>query len=145
MSIVLVCWNNKDYLGPCLDSLYQSNLETTFDVVVVDNGSTDGSQDMLRKKYPQVKIIQNAGNVGLGKASNQGIEATTGEFILLQDGEVKWHDTDGMLRVSRRQLSGANPDHAMFFKYVDPEEREREHYEVYEKALQHVQSLKPKV
>ncbi len=65
-----------------------------------------------------------------------------GEFILLQDGEVKWHDPDGMLRVSRRQLAGAHADHAMFFKYVDPEEREQEHYEVYEKALRHVQSLK---
>jgi len=64
-----------------------------------------------------------------------------GEFILLQDGEVKWHNRDGMLRVSRRQLSGAHPDHAMFFKYVDPEEREQEHYEVYEKALQHVRNL----
>jgi hypothetical protein len=40
-----------------------------------------------------------------------------------------------MLRVSRRQLSGAHSDHAMFFKYVDPEEAEGEHYEVYERAL----------
>jgi len=58
-----------------------------------------------------------------------------GEFILLQDGEVKWHGTDGMLRVSRRQLSGAHPDHAMFFKYVDPDEIEGERFEVYERAL----------
>lgn len=65
-----------------------------------------------------------------------------GQFILLQDGEVRWRDTDGMLRVSRRKLSGAHPDHAMFFKYVDHEEREQEHYEVYEKALEHVKSLR---
>ena len=58
-----------------------------------------------------------------------------GEFILLQDGEVKWHATDGMLRVSRRQLSGAHPDHAMFLKYVDPDEIEGERFEVYERAL----------
>ena len=76
MSIVLVCWNNKAYLDPCLESLYNGNLKSSFDVVVVDNGSTDGSQDMLREKYPDVMIIQNEKNVGLGKASNQGIEAT---------------------------------------------------------------------
>ncbi|MBN1872706.1 MAG: DUF362 domain-containing protein [Anaerolineae bacterium] len=64
-----------------------------------------------------------------------------GEFILLQDGEVKWHDKDGMLRVSRRQLAGAHHDHAMFFKYVDPEEQEREHYEVYEQALAKIREL----
>jgi len=43
-SIVLVCWNNKEYLKPCLESLYEGNLRSRFDVVVVDNGSTDGTQ-----------------------------------------------------------------------------------------------------
>ena len=83
MSIVMVCWNNIDYLDPCLDSLYQAGMKCSFDVIVVDNGSTDGSQEMLRSKFPLVQIIQNDHNVGLGKASNQGIEATTGKFILL--------------------------------------------------------------
>ncbi len=63
------------------------------------------------------------------------------EFILLQDGEVKWHDSEGMLRVSRRKLAGRHRDHAMFFKYVDPEEREAEHFEVYERNLAMIQQL----
>jgi len=88
MSIVLVCWNNKSYLDPCLESLYESRLKSTFDVIVVDNGSTDGSQQMLAEKYPQVKIIQNEGNVGLGKASNQGIEATHGRYVLLLNNDT---------------------------------------------------------
>jgi hypothetical protein len=88
MSIVLVCWNNKAYLDPCLKSLYEGNLKNTFDVVVVDNGSTDGSQEMLVEKYPDVKLIQNVGNVGLGKASNQGIHATNGRYILLLNNDT---------------------------------------------------------
>ncbi len=88
MSIVLVCWNNKAYLDPCLKSLYEGGLKSLFDVVVVDNGSTDGSQQMLAEKYPQVKLIQNAGNVGLGKASNQGIEATSGRYALLLNNDT---------------------------------------------------------
>jgi hypothetical protein len=88
ISIVLVCWNNKDYLDPCLQSLYDCNLTSSFDVIVVDNGSTDGSQEMLRAKYPDVMLIQNAGNVGLGKASNQGIEATTGKYVLLLNNDT---------------------------------------------------------
>jgi GT2 family glycosyltransferase len=88
MSIVLVCWNNKAYLDPCLRSLYDSGLKSSFDVIVVDNGSTDGSQQMLAEKYPQVKLIQNAGNVGLGKASNQGIEATNGRHVLLLNNDT---------------------------------------------------------
>ena len=88
MSIVLVCWNNKAYLDPCLKSLYEGGLKSSFDVVVVDNGSTDGSQQMLAEKYPDVMLIQNEGNVGLGKASNQGIEATNGRYILLLNNDT---------------------------------------------------------
>ena len=88
LSIVLVCWNNKDYLDPCLHSLYEGGLRSSFDVVVVDNGSTDGSQEMLREKYPEVLIIQNDHNVGLGRASNQGIEATQGRYILLLNNDT---------------------------------------------------------
>ena len=88
MSIVLVCWNNKDYLEPCLDSLFDAGLTCDFNVIVVDNGSTDGSQAMLKEKFPEVKIIQNDHNVGLGKASNQGIEATSGRYILLLNNDT---------------------------------------------------------
>jgi GT2 family glycosyltransferase len=88
ISIILVCWNNKGYLDPCLESLYDGRLKSTFNTVVVDNGSTDGSQEMLREKYPQVKIIQNDHNVGLGKASNQGIEATLGKYVLLLNNDT---------------------------------------------------------
>jgi len=88
MSIVLVCWNNKAYLDPCLKSLYEGGLKSSFDVVVVDNGSTDGSQKMLAEKYPDVMLIQNDGNVGLGKASNQGIEATNGRYVLLLNNDT---------------------------------------------------------
>jgi GT2 family glycosyltransferase len=100
LSIVLVCWNNKKYLEPCLDSLYKDGLQCTYDVVVVDNGSVDGSQEMLREKFPQVQIIQNDQNVGLGRASNQGIEGTLGKYILLlnNDTVVNGPSFDAMVR-----------------------------------------------
>ncbi|MEZ4719955.1 MAG: glycosyltransferase family 2 protein [Caldilineaceae bacterium] len=88
LAIVLVCWNNRDYLFPCLASLYGSALRHSFEVVVVDNGSTDGSQAILRREYPEILLIQNDGNVGLGRASNQGIEATRGRHILLLNNDT---------------------------------------------------------
>jgi len=88
LSIVLVCWNNDSYLDACLKSLYETGLRNDFDIVVVDNGSTDGSQQMLVEKYPAVRIIQNTRNVGLGKASNQGIENTRGKYILLLNNDT---------------------------------------------------------
>jgi len=88
MSIVLVCWNNKYYLDSCLQSLYNAHLKSTFDVVVIDNGSTDGSQQMLREKYPDIMIIENGHNVGLSKASNQGIQVTSGKYVLLLNNDT---------------------------------------------------------
>lgn len=88
LSIVLVCWNNKDYLEPCLRSLYAGNVDSHFDVVVVDNGSTDGSQAMLQEQFPTVRLIQNKSNVGLARACNQGIEATRGRYPLLLNNDT---------------------------------------------------------
>jgi uncharacterized protein (DUF362 family) len=65
----------------------------------------------------------------------RALERYAGEYILLQDQQVRWHSPEGTIKVSRRDLSGEHPDHAMWFKYVDPDEAEGEHYEVYERAL----------
>lgn len=70
----------------------------------------------------------------------QVFERYAGEYILLQDGEVRWHEKSGTINVSRRKLSGGNPDHALFFKFVDPSEAEGERYEVYERALASMQA-----
>ena len=59
-----------------------------------------------------------------------------GQYILLQSGEVRWHDEVSDLQHSRRELSGDRPDQAMFLKYVDPEETEGEHFSVYERGLE---------
>jgi N-acetylglucosaminyl-diphospho-decaprenol L-rhamnosyltransferase len=88
VSIVLVCWNNKDYLEPCLQSLYDGMCHFSFDVICVDNGSTDGSLEMLQEKFPDVKVIENGRNVGLSKASNQGICATSGRYVLLLNNDT---------------------------------------------------------
>lgn len=119
LSIVLVCWNNKNYLEPCLRSLYAGQIRAHFDVIIVDNGSTDGSQTMLREQFPAVQLIQNDHNVGLGKASNQGIEATCGRYVLLLNNDtlVNGPSLDAMLAfLDENQQAGAvggqilNPD-----------------------------------
>ena len=109
-SIVLVCWNNKDYLEPCLRSLYDGGLQRSFDIVVVDNGSTDGSQEMLREFFPEIKIIQNDHNVGLARACNQGIEATQSPYILLLNNDtiVNGVSLDGLINfMDNKPTAGA--------------------------------------
>lgn len=82
-SVVIVCLNNRGYLSTCLHSLFESQIQSRFEVIVVDNGSTDGSQDLLKEEFPQVEVIQNEENMGLSKASNQGIVASSGRYVLL--------------------------------------------------------------
>jgi GT2 family glycosyltransferase len=85
----------------------------------VDNGSTDGSQEMLRSKFPQIKIIQNDHNAGLGRASNQGIKATSGRHVLLLNNDtlVNGQSLDALVEfLDTRSEAGAvggrllNPD-----------------------------------
>lgn len=69
------------------------------------------------------------------------IRRYAGEYILLQMGEVKWHDPSGTAHASRRVLSGDHPEQAMWMKYVDPDEAEGEHFEVYERTLDEIRAL----
>ena len=71
----------------------------------------------------------------------QLVDRYAGEYILLQENEVRWHDPVSDLRASRRKLAGERPKQAMWLKYVDPDETEGEHYEVYERALTHLKGL----
>jgi hypothetical protein len=83
-----VGWNNKAYLEPCLQSLFDAGLRNPFDVVVVDNGSSDGSQQMLRERFPSVGLVQNDRNVGLARACNQGMAHTTAPYVLLLNNDT---------------------------------------------------------
>ncbi len=69
------------------------------------------------------------------------VDKYAGEYVLLQEGEVRWHDPVSDLRVSRRVLAGDKPEQAMWMKYVDPEEVEGEHFQVYDKALSQAKAV----
>ncbi len=64
-----------------------------------------------------------------------------GQYILLQMGKVQWHSKDGAVRESRRKLSGDHPEQAMWMKWVDPNEVEGEHYEVYDRTLKEIEAV----
>lgn len=91
LSIIILSYNTKDLLTRCLDSVFQSliNAQFSFEVIVVDNASRDGSRDILNKKYTQVIKIFNNGNVGYGRANNQGIQRAKGTYILLINSDIQ--------------------------------------------------------
>lgn len=89
ISIVIVSWNARRYLGECLTSLSVPHSDVSTEVIVVDNASTDGSADFVRGKYPHVRCIVSNENLGFSRANNIGIRIATGKYICLINPDVK--------------------------------------------------------
>lgn len=91
LSIIIPSFNTKDLLDRCLHSINESlkSSSLTYEVIVVDNASTDGSVQLLNTKYPRIIKILNKVNIGYGKANNQGIQKSKGRFILLLNSDIK--------------------------------------------------------
>lgn len=83
ISIVIVNYNVQYFLDQCLDSVRKASTNVSSEVFVVDNCSIDGSIEMVKEKYPEVKLIENKDNVGFSKANNQAMRIAQGKYILL--------------------------------------------------------------
>jgi len=83
ISFIIVNWNTKDLLIECLASIYQTVNEIDFEIWVVDNGSSDGSVEAIKEKYPHIKIIENQTNLGFAAANNLALERMCGYYALL--------------------------------------------------------------
>jgi GT2 family glycosyltransferase len=88
LSVVIVSWNAKAYLEECLQSLAEDVYDGPMEIVVVDNASSDGSADMVKRQFPAVTLIRNAANLGFSKANNIGIRRCTGDYIALVNSDI---------------------------------------------------------
>lgn len=83
ISVIIVNYNVEYFLEQCLYSVRRAMQGIAGEVFVVDNNSADGSNRMVRKKFPEVRLVENKENLGFSKANNQGIRMAKGEYILL--------------------------------------------------------------
>ncbi len=83
LSVIIVNYNVRAYLEQCLRTVFEAMKGVEGDVFVVDNLSTDGSVEMVRAKFPQVKLIANQENVGFSRANNQAIRESAAEYVVL--------------------------------------------------------------
>ena len=88
LSIVIVSWNTRDMLMDCLLSVYSQLGDLKTEVIVVDNASSDDSNVMLNRRFPQVKLIENTINMGFAAANNQAIKIARGKYILLLNSDT---------------------------------------------------------
>lgn len=93
LSIIILNYNTAKLLDDCLRSLASVKNEANFEVIVADNGSTDGSIEMLSRKHPKVKVIKNGANLGFAKGNNAARKVAGGEYVLFLN-------TDTLLRMN---------------------------------------------
>ena len=141
VSIVIVNWNTKELLHACLASILQNSGSTRVEIIVVDNGSRDGSAQMVERDFPAVRLVVNTCNMGFAAANNRGLSAARGRYLLLLNSDtialpgtidemVRYMDAhprvgalgprllneDGSLQVSVRDFPGLNHDAAMMLE-----------------------------
>ena len=81
VSIIIVNYNTKKLLADCLNSIFEQTKDISYEVIVSDNGSADGSVEMLKKDFPQIILIENNANLGFGAANNRGLAIAKGKYI----------------------------------------------------------------
>ncbi len=126
ISIITVNYNGKKYLGDYLDSLNSLNYpQDKYEVIVVDNASTDGSVKYIKNNYPDVEVIKSKKNLGFGGGNNLGIKFSQGELIVLLNNDTVVHNdflkklVDCYKKLDEKEKVGAiNAKLVLFDKYI---------------------------
>ena len=87
LSVVIPSWNTRELLKSCLRSL-QATLPHSSEVIVVDNGSSDGSAKMVAQEFQHVRLVRNARNLGFTVACNQGVSLARGSYVVLLNSDT---------------------------------------------------------
>ena len=104
VSVILPHYNGIDILKECLDSLSRTSYPA-MEIIVVDNASTDGSEDFIRANYPDVRIIRHTSNLGFAGGCNSGIIAALGEVVCILNNDTT-HEPTWLNRIVALLLSG---------------------------------------
>lgn len=89
LSVITVTWNSAKLIGEQIESVKNGCQNFSFEEIVVDNASTDGTADLIAKNYPEVKLICNEKNLGFGVPNNAAAKISTGEFLLFLNPDMR--------------------------------------------------------
>ncbi len=88
VSFVIVSWNARDYLLQCLESIEGHSTASTYEIIVVDNASHDGSADAVVAAHPSALVVRNGENAGFARGNNIGIEESSGRYLCCVNSDV---------------------------------------------------------
>ncbi len=92
LTIVIVSWNTRQLLADCLAAVYRTVHRYPFEVIVVDNASSDGSADHVRREFPQVRLIETGANLGFARGNNVALRQIQSDYALLLNPDTVAHD-----------------------------------------------------
>jgi len=110
ISIVILTYNSSKFISECLAAVFMQDCRD-FEVIVVDNGSKDGTVSFVKETYPMIRLIENKINLGAAGARNQGINIAKGEWVLTLDCDVVLEK--GFLSSMEKAVKEAAPDVGM--------------------------------
>ena len=89
LSVIVVNYNTSTFLRNCLQSVFEQTKGIDYEVIAVDNASSDGSRELLQNEFPQVRTIFNSENKGFAAANNQAIRVAQGRYVLLLNSDTR--------------------------------------------------------
>ena len=100
LSIVIPTYNAHEWIEQCIDSIHHHGPSCDYEIVVVDDRSTDDTLAIVREKFPDVRLFSNETNVGFGRTVNVGFGASTGQYLLVLNNDTWMHDgaLDALIR-----------------------------------------------
>ena len=101
LTIIIVNWNNKKILQDCLESIYHTQINYSYEIIVVDNHSEDGSVELIKNKFHKVILIENDKNFGFAKANNRAIKIAKADHILLLNNDTIIIQSDCFINMVR--------------------------------------------
>jgi GT2 family glycosyltransferase len=110
VSVVIVNWNTREILRDCLRSIYEQTRGLTFEVIVIDNASEDGSLQMVKDEFKEVILVENSTNRGFAAGNNQGLAIAKGRYVLLLNSDTVVLDNAIAKTVA---FADANPEGAV--------------------------------
>ena len=82
LSIIIVSYNTSNFLRECIKSIQKNTKKVNYEIIVVDNASSDNSIEMVKKEFPQILVIESLENTGFSKANNLGVKKSKGRYVL---------------------------------------------------------------